>query len=62
MPLRVSLTKVETMYREFAEQAAAAGDKAAADRFEEIRHDEMKHRDAFRAALAQVEKKSAADK
>lgn len=43
--------EVETMYREFAEQAAAAGDQAAADRFEEVRHDEMGHRDAFKAAL-----------
>ncbi len=51
--------EVDTMYRQFAEQAAAAGDKLAADRFEEIRHDEMKHRDAFKAALAQVEKNSA---
>lgn len=45
--------EVETMYREFAEKASAAGDKAVAERFEEIRHDEMKHRDAFKAALAQ---------
>jgi rubrerythrin len=44
--------EVETMYREFAEKAAAAGDKAVAERFEEIRRDEMKHRDAFKAALA----------
>ena len=50
--------EVDTMYRQFAEQAAAAGDKAAADRFEEIRHDEMAHRDAFKAALAMPEVKS----
>lgn len=43
--------EVETMYFEFAHQATTAGDKAAADRFEEIRHDEMDHRDAFKAAL-----------
>lgn len=49
--------EVETMYRRFAEEAAAAGDKAAADRFEEIRRDEMKHRDAFKTALARIEKK-----
>jgi rubrerythrin len=49
--------EVDTMYREFAEQAATAGDKAAADRFVEIRNDEMKHRDAFKAALATIEKK-----
>ena len=47
--------EVETMYREFAEQASAAGDKAAAERFEEVRHDEMGHRDAFKAALAKIE-------
>ncbi len=43
--------EVETMYRDFSEKAAAAGDKVTADQFEEIRHDEMKHRDAFKAAL-----------
>ena len=48
--------EVETMYRDFAEQALAAGDKAAADRFAEIGRDEMKHRDAFKAALARIEK------
>ncbi len=43
--------EVETMYRDFSEKAAAAGDAATDQRFEEIRHDEMKHRDAFKAAL-----------
>lgn len=47
--------EVETMYREFAEQAKQAGDIAAADRFEEVRHDEMQHRDAFKAALTKIE-------
>src|SRR5579863_906442 len=47
--------EVDTMYRDFAQQAAAAGDKAAADRFEEIRQDEMGHRDAFKAALEKPE-------
>jgi rubrerythrin len=51
--------EVETIYREFAEQAAGAGDKAAADRFEEVRHDEMGHRDAFKAALTKMEPKAA---
>lgn len=46
--------EVETMYGDFARQAAEVGDQAAADRFEEIRHDEMKHRDAFKAALAKL--------
>ena len=43
--------EVETMYFEFAHQAKTAGDQAATDRFEEIRHDEMRHREAFKAAL-----------
>lgn len=54
--------EVETMYREFSEKAAAAGDKVTADRFEEIRHDEMKHRDAFKAALAKTGDASASVK
>lgn len=49
--------EVETMYAEFAKQAAEAGDQIAADRFEEIRRDEMKHRDSFKAALADLQKK-----
>jgi rubrerythrin len=52
--------EVDTMYRQFAEQAAAAGDKAAADRFQEIRRDEMSHRDAFKSELAKLEAKATA--
>ena len=48
--------EIETTYREFAEKALAAGDKAAAARFEEIRQDEIKHRDALKAALATINK------
>lgn len=44
-----------TMYREFADQAEKAGDHAVAAQFEEIRQDEMKHRDAFKAELAKLE-------
>lgn len=47
--------EIDTMYREFAEQAAASGDQAAADRFAEVRGDEMGHRDAFAAALSALE-------
>jgi rubrerythrin len=47
--------EVNTMYPNFAKQAAALGDKAAADRFEEIRRDEMTHRDAYQAALKTLE-------
>ncbi len=43
--------EVETMYREFADQAAAAGDQAAADRFAEVRGDETGHMEAFKSAL-----------
>ncbi|MFY9733313.1 MAG: ferritin family protein [Candidatus Acidiferrales bacterium] len=46
--------EIDTMYLEFAQKAKAAGDKAAAARFEEIRHDEMGHRDAFKAALTKL--------
>lgn len=46
--------EVDAMYLEFAEKAKAAGDAAAASRFEEVRHDEMAHRDAFKAALAKL--------
>ncbi len=54
--------EVDTMYREFAEKATASGDKEAANRFEEIRKDEMKHRDSFKSALAEVSKTSEAGK
>lgn len=52
--------EVDTMYPGFAKEARAAGDDAPADRFEEIRRDEMKHRDAFKAALTKVEVKTTA--
>lgn len=51
--------EVETMYKEFTEQASEAKDQAAADRFSEIRKDEMKHRDAYKAALEKLDKESA---
>lgn len=54
--------EVDTMYRNFADQAKAAGEKAAADRFEEIRRDEMGHRDAFKAALAKIETSEGAER
>lgn len=47
--------EIDTMYLEFAQKAKVAGDTAAAVRFEEIRHDEMGHRDAFKIALAKLE-------
>jgi|SRR5579875_913846 len=51
--------EVETMYREFAEQAAASGDRAAAERFSETRQDEMKHRNAYKVALEKLNQASA---
>ncbi len=47
--------EAESMYREFAAQAAAPGDNHAAARFAEIGRDEMQHRDAFKAALQELE-------
>jgi rubrerythrin len=47
--------EVDKMYCEFADQAAAAGDEAVAARFAEVRRDEAGHRDAFEAALQQLE-------
>jgi rubrerythrin len=47
--------EIDTMYLEFALKAKVAGDTAAAARFEEIRHDEVGHRDAFKIALANLE-------
>ena len=51
--------EVETMYRVFADKAASAGDKDAAQRFREIRNDEIEHRDGFQATLGKLEKTSA---
>jgi len=51
--------EVETMYRDFAKQAKAVGDKAAAALFEEIRKDEAGHRDEFKAALEKLTSKPA---
>jgi rubrerythrin len=47
--------EVDTMYLEFARGARIAGDTIAAARFEEIRRDEIGHRDAFKIALAKLE-------
>jgi rubrerythrin len=44
-----------TMYKEFAEQATSVEDHPAAERFEEIRKDEMKHRAMFEGALQKLE-------
>ncbi|MGB9433999.1 MAG: rubrerythrin family protein [Candidatus Acidiferrum sp.] len=46
--------EIDIMYLEFAQAAKVAEDTAAADRFEEIRHDEMGHRDGFKIALAKM--------
>lgn len=54
--------EVDTMYSDFAEQSFSAGDKAVGDRFAEIRHDEMRHRDAFKEALAKLAKHQAAQR
>ena len=45
----------EHMYPDFAQQAKDAGDAAAAARFQEIREDEGRHRDAYRSALEKLQ-------
>ena len=50
--------EVDTMYKEFAEQAAADGDQAVASRFAEVRGDEIGHRDAYKAALIKLNQDS----
>jgi rubrerythrin len=52
--IRGEFYESDKMYREFAQQAEQVGDHEAALRFEEIRKDEAKHRDAFDAALVSV--------
>ncbi len=48
------------MYSDFASKAREAGDSSAAARFEEIRKDEGRHRDAFQAALDKLTSPSSA--
>jgi rubrerythrin len=48
--------EAETMYCDFAEKALAAGDNDAAAHFEEIRRAEVRRREAFKTALATVQK------
>jgi rubrerythrin len=43
--------ETKTMYPRFAREAKAAGDLAAANRFEEVGRDEAKHREDFEHAL-----------
>jgi len=47
---------------ELGKHAAAPQDKAVADLFEQIRHDEVKHREAFTAALSRFESNDSAAK
>lgn len=51
----------EHMYADYAAQAREVGDTAAADRFEEIRQDEGRHRDAFQAALDKLQQPKPAE-
>ncbi|HZW54913.1 MAG TPA: rubrerythrin family protein [Nitrososphaerales archaeon] len=43
--------EVTTMYKDFSEEAKAAGDLAVAERFSEIRNDEKTHLAAYKSAL-----------
>jgi rubrerythrin len=51
----------EHMYADYAAQAREAGDTAVAARFEEIRQDEGRHRDAFQGALDKLQQKPASE-
>jgi rubrerythrin len=46
--------EVSSIYLKFAQEARAAGDTLVADRFEEVRMDEMKHEAFFRDELARL--------
>jgi len=46
--------EVEETYRAFSEQARAAGETAAAERFEELRTDEREHAHTLEAALERL--------
>lgn len=50
---------IQSEVDDLAKHASAPQDKAVADLFEQIRHDELNHREAFNAALAKRESKSA---
>jgi rubrerythrin len=47
--------EIDTMYKEYAEAAREDGDLDVASRFDEIRHDESKHRLGFERALIQLQ-------
>ncbi len=47
--------EVDTMYKQFMEQAKADGDDAVSHRFEEIRRDEAAHQLAFEEALIKLQ-------
>jgi rubrerythrin len=47
--------EVDTLYKDFAEQARQDGDEDVAQRFEEIRHDEAYHQLAFQEALIKLQ-------
>jgi rubrerythrin len=47
--------EIDTLYKDFAEQAREDGDEQVARRFEEIRHDEAFHQLAFQEALIKLQ-------
>jgi len=55
--LRSETNEVTSVYAGFVQQAIDVGDDVAALRFEDIRADEMRHRDNFKAALDKLEAK-----
>lgn len=49
---------IQSEVDDVAKHASAPQDKAVADLFEQIRHEELNHRESFKAALAKREAKS----
>jgi rubrerythrin len=49
---------IQSEVDDLARHSTAPQDKAVADLFEEIRHNELNHREAFKAALAKRESKN----
>lgn len=49
---------IESEVDDVAKHASAPHDKAVADLFEQIRHEELNHRESFKAALAKRQAKS----
>jgi rubrerythrin len=54
--------EVDGLYKRFADEARLDGDEAAANRFQEIRHDETYHQLAFQEALIKLQTRERASR